>query len=619
MNNNQVKAFLLMLIFGCIILGALTCISAVGDSNITDVGTSSFSDNATLNNLNTNTISTPTNTNTILNNHNQTINENTEQLNDSDNGNNIVEDTNSTSNGGNVATTHQSPEKSSMNNLTGNHSDNNIKSDNGSTHIDSAKNSTVDSNNSNQVSHVKEPVKYSKSNVKKESHIVSENFKEVFGKAGNFTIKLLDKYGNPIIGQHVALQLTRLSTGASKIYWVTTDVLGFANLEIHLAPGDYSVKSSYHGNDNFSASQNKTNSLKVLHSGSTNTTNNTPTKNGYISMKDIASKSKLVADFIKINGRLPNYVNIGNHHYSLSEFGYFMTGALNNIKHGSNSDIKIISVSNQSNISGGNINGKLSANGVLGMASRINAYILAHGFTPKYDATNGLGKINFENYIYVFSQALSNYNSDHKLPSNVNVNTSVFKSNSNNGNNNNNNNNSNGNGNSHLPGITGTNSGINDKNTIKDTSSYLGSTAHCEVNNPKIQALAHKLTSGLTSTLAKANAIFKFVRDQISYKYYANTRYGAAGTLAKGYGNCVDQASLSVALYRAAGISARYVHGKNCHFSSGLVSGHVWSQVLIDGVWYASDTTSHRNSLGLIKNWNTHSFKVNSITKGIGF
>jgi transglutaminase-like putative cysteine protease len=65
---------------------------------------------------------------------------------------------------------------------------------------------------------------------------------------------------------------------------------------------------------------------------------------------------------------------------------------------------------------------------------------------------------------------------------------------------------------------------------------------------------------------------------------------------------------LVVALCRAAGIPARFSHAKNCKFNSGLVTGHVWAQIYIDGVWYTADATSRYNELGNIKNWNTNSF-----------
>lgn len=74
--------------------------------------------------------------------------------------------------------------------------------------------------------------------------IEAEDLIEVYGENKNFTGKLVDENGNPLIGQHVALNLTRLTSGASKIYYATTDYTGTFNLQINLAPGYYTVSSS---------------------------------------------------------------------------------------------------------------------------------------------------------------------------------------------------------------------------------------------------------------------------------------------------------------------------------------------------------------------------------------
>ena len=132
--------------------------------------------------------------------------------------------------------------------------------------------------------------------------------------------------------------------------------------------------------------------------------------------------------------------------------------------------------------------------------------------------------------------------------------------------------------------------------------SYVKSTTNCPVSNSKIQSLSKSLTSGLTSTYSKAVSIFNYVRDKVSYSSYYNTRYGAVGTLNRKYGNCVDQSHLLIALLRAANIPARYCHS-TCYFRSGLVTGHVWAGVYVNGKWYTADTTSRSNSFGNVVNW----------------
>lgn len=55
--------------------------------------------------------------------------------------------------------------------------------------------------------------------------------------------------------------------------------------------------------------------------------------------------------------------------------------------------------------------------------------------------------------------------------------------------------------------------------------------------------------------------IYEFVRNEIRLEWYPGSMKGAQGTLRQGGGNDIDQASLLIALFRASGLPARYVHG----------------------------------------------------------
>lgn len=163
--------------------------------------------------------------------------------------------------------------------------------------------------------------------------------------------------------------------------------------------------------------------------------------------------------------------------------------------------------------------------------------------------------------------------------------------------------------------------GINEKNTESNTKKYLTSSdSKCNFKNPLIKKKAQELTKGLTTDLQKANAVFKFVRDNIKYTYYDSSKKGAALTLKSRKANCSDQTNLLVALCRASGLPVRYIHGLNCYF---LVSkhtyGHVWAQILIDNVWYVADTTSSSNTLGFVKNWNVKKYSLQSKTPLLSF
>ena len=129
-----------------------------------------------------------------------------------------------------------------------------------------------------------------------------------------------------------------------------------------------------------------------------------------------------------------------------------------------------------------------------------------------------------------------------------------------------------------------------------------------DVNSSSINTLARSLTSGVSSQYQKGARIFNWVRDNLSYSFYYNTRYGAAGALKYRTGNCADQAHLIVALARSAGLNARYV-AANAHFRSGHWYGHVWAQIMADGKWIIADPTSNSNSFGVVRNWNSAHIK----------
>ncbi len=136
---------------------------------------------------------------------------------------------------------------------------------------------------------------------------------------------------------------------------------------------------------------------------------------------------------------------------------------------------------------------------------------------------------------------------------------------------------------------------LNSKYKGEPLKEYLSSSTNCQVKNANIKKLAESLTKNCKNNLQKAKKIFNWVRDNIAYEKYPNTRKGAAG------------------------IPARYVNANNCKFSTGYTSGHVWAEFLIEDTWVAGDTTSCRNSFGVVKNWNIKNYKLLGKYSSISF
>ena len=84
--------------------------------------------------------------------------------------------------------------------------------------------------------------------------LTANKFNQKVGAGQNFTGILKDSLGKLLIGQHIALNLTRLSNGQSKVYWVTTDTDGAFQLAINLGIGEYSAKCSYAGTSTYQPS-----------------------------------------------------------------------------------------------------------------------------------------------------------------------------------------------------------------------------------------------------------------------------------------------------------------------------------------------------------------------------
>ncbi len=282
-------------------------------------------------------------------------------------------------------------------------------------------------------------------------------------------------------------------------------------------------------------------------------------------MDQIQDAAVRVKAYIETNHALPNYVTIGTIQVKMSDMLRLMTAGVMQLNSGTKTPVTLKSVNSPSTSAGDTVSGTINKAEYLNIAQNIKSFIDSNGIAPNY-AVSSLGKIQYESAIYMYSKILNFYKTNKYLPAYVTM----------------------------TPGIW--------NDVPSQMQKYLQPTNNCQSNDPKIKSLASSLTKGISSTYNKGTKIFNWVRDNLGYSFYYNTRYGAVGTLNAKTGNCVDTSHLMIALARAAGIPARYVHGY-CKFSSGTVYGHVWAQLYINGKWYDADGISIRNSLGVINNW----------------
>ncbi|MDI6817740.1 MAG: pseudomurein-binding repeat-containing protein [Methanothermobacter thermautotrophicus] len=298
--------------------------------------------------------------------------------------------------------------------------------------------------------------------------------------------------------------------------------------------------------------------------------------------------------YIETYGKLPATVSVGSQKLGTAQFLDLMLKDLLKLA-GSTVSLTLRTVGNAPNPSG-SATGQLSKSAYLKVASSVLKFIDSKRRAPNY-VSSAIGKISYDNLVYAVARILKFQKDNSRLPNYVTIKKISAST---------------------APTASLRNRAENDPFTGESTSRYLAATANCQVNDPAIKSLAANLTAGLTGAWDKATAIFNWVRDRISYSFYYNTRYGATGTLKYRTGNCVDHSHLLVALFRAAGLAARYVHG-TCTFTSGNTYGHVWAQVLVGDTWYAADATSSKNSLGAVNSWNTATAKIKGIYASLPF
>lgn len=268
-----------------------------------------------------------------------------------------------------------------------------------------------------------------------------------------------------------------------------------------------------------------------------------------------------------------------------------------NIKNKNNNSIKIIDVKSR------NYTSKLAFQNLkysLANSIKFSKYLLnnltSNHALPKNIKINST-YLDTNLFIYGVANALSYYKSNKKLPSSISYSTIEL-----------------------LINLNQLKKGVNEKTTLSASIKklYLKTGKKCTITS-SIKNLATKLTKNCKTNLEKAYKIFKWVHNNIEYSYYYNSLNGASKTLKKKKGNCCDNANLIVALTRASGIPARYVHSTAKFYVSGNTYGHVWAQVYADGYWICLDTSCEANEFGCVNAWNVKTFRLHGIYKLLPF
>ena len=317
---------------------------------------------------------------------------------------------------------------------------------------------------------------------------------------------------------------------------------------------------------------------------------------GKYTLDHILGAATRVKEYVLKHKKIPKTVGVSSDELTLAQFTYSMGIAILNI-HKQKTTNQIFTLKLEAPTSTHRCNIKVELANYIDAINRVVEYCQKNRAAPAY-VTSSSVQIGYAEYSFGFSKILDYYKTHKALPLYNVFDSSVFDES--------------GSGSSGSSGeIKGISlvKGINEKTNDSDFKKYLNQFNNAIKATYALKAKAKELTLGCSTPLQKANAIFNFVKNHITYKYYENSQKGADKTLSSRLANCCDQANLIVALCRLSGIPARYSHGQHCHFYySGNYYGHVWAQILVGNTWYAADPTGQSNSLGFIKNWDIHNY-----------
>ncbi|MBO7718785.1 MAG: hypothetical protein J6S29_01385, partial [Methanosphaera sp.] len=386
-------------------------------------------------------------------------------------------------------------------------------------------------------------------------------------KDKTFTLKakVLDSSNNPVDGGKFVIKLNGVSSGTTT---VSNGVASISFSTSSLSTNKINtIEAIYGGTAKYQSSKNSSN-IRTVSSLSTYT---------YSQVLDAAVRVK---NYIEQYESLPKYVVMGSDNVAMPEFLYLLAEVVTTNKTYSNGKFGDNVSSYNTSCYGKN----LVESEYIKSAGNIISFYANNSRAPSAIST-AIGTINFEDTVYIYARVVAYLSNNNKLPAYAVV--SKLKSDS--------------------------SSYTSDNTVASGYQQYLVKTKNCEVNATIFKNAVAQAIAGVSGAYNQAKAIFDYVNKHTTYSYYADTRYGSVRTLSQGYGNCVDMAHVCIAMFRTANLPARYVHGKSCVFRSGLVTGHVWAEVYVNGKWVQCDATSDYNSFGTIVNWSRNSGEVRYI------
>lgn len=134
----------------------------------------------------------------------------------------------------------------------------------------------------------------------------------------------------------------------------------------------------------------------------------------------IGAASSKVKSYYETNHKLPAYVTMNNHKVSMPQFLQLLTDDIYQLNIKKSTPVILRNVSSPSNPVENMSSGKLSEIQYLNLVKATRSYIYTTGKAPNNE-NSSLGKIKFQNLVYIFSKVVNFQNTNNRLPNYLSV------------------------------------------------------------------------------------------------------------------------------------------------------------------------------------------------------
>ncbi|MCQ2738163.1 MAG: Ig-like domain-containing protein, partial [archaeon] len=152
--------------------------------------------------------------------------------------------------------------------------------------------------------------------------------------------------------------------------------------------------------------------------------------NVFVDMNDIISMATTVRSNVLTKHTLPSSLSYSKGNININQFLYLETCAIENINNNFYQSIILKTFSKSPNPTEDIVRGKLLKSNYLNVATNIKNFLLNNGYVPNY-AVCSVGKMDSKNSIFLYSEILSYFKDNNKLPDYVLINPWSILSNKN--------------------------------------------------------------------------------------------------------------------------------------------------------------------------------------------